>query len=185
MLERARHDASFEQNLRHFASYAAETEAETNAQADDQSRLDFVREARLLCRERPDLAERRLYFGRWWDAIHYLLSEDRRQRGENCDSDWVKRAVNGSSLLNSAPHSELYYVPPEEVKDIRAKFEPISEENFSEHWNAPAMYKAGVYKIHADDGSYKLDDIWEDFEKLREFYRDAATSGDGVLVWFS
>lgn len=188
LLERAGSDAGFESRLTHFASYAAKAEEETNAYADDQSRLDFVREAKLLCRERPDLAERSLYLGRWWDAIHYLLSEYRRRGDGNNIADWVKRAVNGSSPVNSAAYKEsnslLHYTPPEEVKDIWAKFEPISEEEFGEHWNARAMYQTGVYKIYEDD-SYRLFDIWEDFEKLREFYKDAARSGDGVLVWFS
>lgn len=189
LLERARRDTSFEWKLKHFASYAAETEEETSTYAGDQSRLDFVREAKLLCKKRPDLVERKLLLGRYWDAIHYLLSEYRRERDGNNNSDWVKRAVNGGDLLNPAAYAEsdssLYYTQPEEVKDIRTKLEQISDEEFERHWDASAMDQAGVYKIYADESSSRIYVIRQDFEELRDFYREAADSGDGVLVWFS
>lgn len=79
LLERARHDAGYEQGLRHLASYASETEAETDTRTDHQSHLVFVIEAKLICNERPDLAEKKgciWAFGGMQSIIFCLSIED-------------------------------------------------------------------------------------------------------------
>ncbi len=64
---------------------------------------------------------------------------------------------------------------PEEVTDLWIKLFDISDEEFREHWDPPAMCEAGVYKMHATDDERQLDWIQEDFERLRNFYSEAVS----------
>ncbi len=188
LFERAQQDPAFGSYLMHFDLYAAANQEEIDARANDQTYLDFVSAAKLLCEERPGLIERRLFLGRKWDMIHYLLSEDRRNGDGYNDSDWVKRVIHGGEVLNekirefSGGHS-IFYLLPEEVTDLWIKLFDISDEEFREHWDPPAMCEAGVYKMHATDDERRLNWIQEDFERLRNLYSEAVSCDEGILTW--
>ena len=187
LLERSRYDADFGANLTDFEQCAAAAQEEIDERGNDQTYLDFVSAAKLLCKERPQLFERRLFLGRRWDMIHYLLSEERRRGYCANDSDWVKRFIHGGEVLNeyikdiSGHH--IFYLAPGEVSELWIKLGDITSETFREHWNPSLMYEAGVYKMHAADDERQLEYIETDFNDLRNLFFEAMTHDEGILNW--
>jgi Domain of unknown function (DUF1877) len=139
-----------------------------------------------LCAKHPGLEQRRLYVGRRWDILHYLVSEERR-RGRFDADDWGTHAILGADLLaehlTGGQGIPLRYSPPDAVRGIAERIGLMTEGELRLAWDLLKMEKGSVYKFRADNAG---EDQWgwalEAFRGLQAFYRQAASLGEGVLV---
>ena len=185
LLERARRDAEFGSHLEFFASYALASQARLDRRADDKVFIEFAAQAKQLARDYPGLETRHLDGGRGWDALHYLLSGERR-RGEFNESDWAKRAIRGGEMLESQAQTitgiSIRYSSPAEVNMLNQRLQSLSAESLRQHWDVPAMLEAGVYKIHPEDDEESFRWIKMSYEQLADFYELVAENKEYVVT---
>jgi hypothetical protein len=141
---------------------------------------------RLVAAE-PELARRNHDLDKRWDQIHYLLSA--RCRGQRMETDdaLFDVAVEGEAKI--ADHVcgsqgvPVRYTSPGKVADVANALQRIDLDILKQHYSLAAMEQMGIYKAFAGRES---DDDWEYLSKLvrglSDFYLDAATHGNGVLV---
>lgn len=187
LLERARHEPKFGAYLEFFNSYAFNSQQALARSADDPVVVEFVAEAKQVAEHYKGIEDRRLYLGRRWDILYYVLSENRRRSKKKDCSDWVEQAIFGGEVLNQATQTTIgfpiRYLPPIEVWYIAEILKDTNLELFRCHWNPRAMAEASVYKIHAEDGDEEFEWVKQDFEKLKVFYAQVAQHHEGVLTF--
>ena len=186
LLEQARHDGEFGSHLEFFVSYVIATPTRLAIYADNAVSLDFIAEAKLLIQEYPGLEDRNYDGARYWDKLHYLLSEKRRQGDSQDENDWAKRAILGGDILNSQTQttigSPIRYLAPDEVREISELLQSISEDSLREHWDVAAMIQAAVYKIHPQDNDEDFEWIKTSYQELAAFYAVVAQHSEGIVT---
>jgi len=84
---------------------------------------EFLAEVDEMNRSHPGIEDRIYTLGRYFDMLHYLLSEGRR-RGEFDEADWGTRSIRGvMSLpehLRGGQGHAIRYTPPVEAGEIAA-----------------------------------------------------------------
>jgi Domain of unknown function (DUF1877) len=140
-----------------------------------------------------DLSGRNILpFTRLLDALHYVLSEQRRRgRRYTYGDDVGSKAIMGSETI--APHIQggqvgagpARYLPSADVLEVAAFFE-LTQPDDLHWWYDPAkMVKQGAYRVYATEGSEALWDwIVGFYQRLRARYLAAAEHGEGMLVTF-
>jgi hypothetical protein len=146
----------------------------------------FQDEMDRLLAARPSVLPLRLWLGRDWDALHYLLSDERRA-GRHDGSDPGTTAVRGAQRLG--PHAlagqglALRWTTPAEVDAVASWLYHVRPAQLALHYDPQALEAAGVYKVSADGQPVEMPDALTDaFERLRAFYADVAAARYGVLV---
>jgi hypothetical protein len=134
---------------------------------------------------------RDLYIGKAWDAIVYLLSEERRAaRGLCVPEDIFGQAVFGAEVLN--PAVEVGYGPPtflspQAVMQAAAALDAVLPRDLKKHFKPSEMNAARVYPETWSEEGFR--DWWssiaDSYKQFRTFYRDAAAAGHAVIAWCS
>lgn len=156
---------------------------------EDKEFVEFKQEAERIRRNHSNIEKRKLYFGRRWDMLHYLLSEIRRNPQKRSDEhDLIHRAIHGGEKLGEnsfLPQGvPVRFLNPFEVKEISKYLGNIEADELEKYWNPPLMSEAGVYKIHGDyNDDDQLRHLKEEFKKLKDFYLWAAIYDEAVLVF--
>ncbi len=193
LLSRSRQEPNFGEHLQFFELYISdpeeELEREREIDEDEEDYLlsiEFVNEALQLIQQYPDLEHRNLRIGRVWDKFYYLLSTGRRNCKEVAESDWVKKAIFGGSLLNKTSQTVtgygIRYLDPLEVKEIQEKLQTISIEIFGTHWDPSAMSKAGVYKMYFDESDEYFYYLQKEFQRFKDFYTLVSSHNESIIT---
>jgi hypothetical protein len=148
----------------------------------------FVGELKRLVAERPGIEKRMLDLDRRFDMLHYLLSQERRQRVAEAH-DLGTKAICGSTLLPShlaGTQGHLTgYSTPLEVLEIALFLESLTMSDLLDHFTPSDMLDKGVYKIYQwreDEHEYLLNLLREDYDMLRAFYHSVAENEEAVLA---
>jgi hypothetical protein len=117
-----------------------------------------------------------------WHGIHFILTEIAK----------TGSTVLESTILGGEPLGEdLGYGPPRilspsEVKLIATALSCISIEQIESVFDPAAMDDAGIYpQIWVRDGKESLEYMTNYFPSLVAFYAEAASRGDGVILWLA
>jgi len=141
-----------------------------------------------LIAEHPGIEDRNYcYYDRRWDALHYLLSEGRRNGAWREHRDLGTKAVRGSIELNAHAQAvqgiPVMYVPPEDVQDVAAMLASCSPAKLRHLYDPVRMEQQGVYKFWADRATeVEWNAIMEFLHGLSVLYEAAAVHHEGVLV---
>lgn len=113
-----------------------------------------------------------------WHAIHFLLNGDAWE-GDGPLYD----AVMGGEELDDTDngYGPARILTPDEVKEVNKALERIPPAELERRFNASAMKKSEIYpEIWDDDDG--LEYVIVHYEQLREFYKNAAEAGNGMVL---
>jgi hypothetical protein len=152
----------------------------------DGLHAEFLAEVDEMNRSHPGIEDRIYTLDRYFDMLHYLLSEGRR-RGEFNGADWgTKSILGGMSLsghLRGGQGHPIRYSPPADVSEIAAWLEGLTAGDLRSAYSPVGMEKQCVYKYWADRADDQTWDwIIKYVEGLRSFYAGTASHGEGVLA---
>ncbi|XGV99442.1 MAG: DUF1877 family protein [Leptolyngbya sp. BL-A-14] len=184
LLERSRQEPEFGSLLEFFSSIAR-----NGAITSEQPWLSFAEAAQQTIQQYPGLDSRYLAWGRCWDTIHYLLSEQRRQDYSHPDPSPhlspLEKAIFGSTILHPQVKTtigfRISYTLPDDVVAIADFLAGITPALLHQHFDPVVMREHSVYKIRGDEDESEFTWIQEDFEKLSTFYQHVAAHNEGVL----
>ncbi|WP_406696635.1 DUF1877 family protein [Singulisphaera sp. Ch08] len=147
---------------------------------------EFLAEVDEMNRLHPGIEGRIYTLDRYFDMLHYLLSEGRR-RGEPGGADLGRRSILGGMSLpehiRGGQGHLIRYTPPAEVGEIAAWLEGQTVAHLRSAYSPTEMERQGVYKYWADRADEQTwDRIIGYFEGLRSFYAGVALHSEGVLV---
>jgi hypothetical protein len=147
--------------------------------------------AAALVQEKPDILERN-YVGssRAYDAIRYLLSSFRRERGLwewEADQSLIRKAIYGAERLHpeamATQGMPIGFVPAREVVVIAEYLARITAADLREHYDPPLMLERQVYRVH--DLTYSeevFQFIWKEFAGMQNIYQQAAAHGEAMIT---
>lgn len=115
--------------------------------------------------------------GKAWNGLHYLYCGDGKA-GES--------AIIGGVSLDHADtgYGPPQYLTPDEVATYARKLEAMTDDVLRAAYDAKEMAREGVYP-GGWDGPANLEWLLGEARNVREFYRDAAAKGAGVLQFLS
>ena len=147
---------------------------------------EFRAEVDAMNRAHPGIEDRIYTLDRYYDILHYLLSEERR-RGEFDGADWGTTAIRGGhplpEHLRGTQGHPTRSSTPGQVREVAARLTGLTADDLRAAYSTAGMQRQGVYKYQADrnDG-----ETWgwivRYFEGLRSFYAATAAHGEGVLA---
>ena len=120
-----------------------------------------------------------------WDGIHFLLT------GNSLDTEPahpLRSAILGTYTVDENQdlgYGPANYLPPAEVREMYESIEDIGKEDLKKHYNGKRMDALEVYPGIWSDEAVGFDYLWHHFEKLKEFYQDAATKENAVVMFIS
>ena len=133
-----------------------------------------------------ETAERVLDIDKSWDGIHFLLT------GNSLDAEPahpLRSAILGTYTVDENQdlgYGPANYLPPAEVQEIAESIKDIGKEALKQHYNGKRMDALEVYPaIWSKDEAGGFDYLWQHFKKLKEFYEDAATKENAVVMFIS
>lgn len=123
------------------------------------------------------------YLDKMWDGLHCFLTG--ASAGTPTENDPLSEAVLGKGYFFEDEESDyMAYLMPEDVKksakaldavDLERRKAAFSPKDFQEKEIYPAIWLE-------DDRDSLLEELVENFNALKEFYRAAAESGKGILI---
>lgn len=146
----------------------------TSTRTRDAIYNEFMADVEETIRNHPGIERRYYDVDRCWDVLHFLLSEERRQ-GNFEGSDLGTIAVYGSTYASCLPDWPRY-CSPSQVESVVVFLNKITEPELL-RWADPTVLIKNCYK-----GGYENYFIWQFFEGLRNFYREAWRYKGAVLV---
>ena len=110
-----------------------------------------------------------------WDAIHRCLTDGSLlyESGEYP----LNHVICGGRQLHRGEEYTVSLVTPEQVKDVSAAIDPLTEDWMRERYFS--LLKPDSYD--GDIGAEDFDYTWTWFENVRDLYRKAAASGRAVI----
>jgi hypothetical protein len=115
-----------------------------------------------------------------WHGLHWLL----------CQSAWdgpepLKHAVlGGHEIGEDLGYGPARLVDAATVRAVAAALTGISHSTLQQRFNPKAMAAAEIYAFDPADADWR-DDFLDAFERVKQFFADAAGRGDSVLIWLS
>ena len=152
----------------------------------DKSEIGSLKENPDLIPEKflnaPQHRHRHLDLHKSWHGIHYLLTKQLWESGNEFDLVIIGGVEIGYDL-NYGPariHS------PKAVKKIASLLNKVSEDTLKENYDPKRMDKLGIYpNIWVRDGKQALSELLTDFRSLRDFFNDCAKRSSAVItvIW--
>jgi hypothetical protein len=127
--------------------------------------------------------------GRYWDALHFLLSELRRRGREASGNpaDTGGYAIHGARVANigaATAYGPIRYLADEEINEVTAMLRLIDEKFLCDTFDAARMDAAGVYPGHwSQAGDAIVGEVIVAFQELKAFYQRAQTEQTPVIAF--
>jgi hypothetical protein len=115
-----------------------------------------------------------------WHGLHWLL----------CQEPWggpepLKHAViGGEEIGEDMGYGPARLVDAKTVGAVAAALAAISRDTLSQRFDPKAMAAAQIYAFDAEDADWR-DDFLDAFDRVKQFFGDAAGRGRSVLIWLS
>ena len=115
-----------------------------------------------------------------WHCLHYLFTG----KVEGSDGSALGDAILGGTEIGG-PAADTGYGPPRalspaQVKKVAEALDAFPIEQKAKTYDAAAAERAGIYVAQHDP-----QELQDYFTELRNFYEDAASEGNAVLLWIS
>ena len=114
-----------------------------------------------------------------WHGIHYVLT----------GSSWegkppLKNVVlGGTEIGEDVGYGPARYLTPAEVREVAEALKPIDDAEFARRFNADEMAEDEIYAFDPDAAEDELDGLLDTYRELRQYYLDAASNKDGMLLY--
>lgn len=156
----------------HFALTEAEVEKLRSIRS-EKKRLEHLQEVieETYLSEHPEWAAES---DKAWDAMHRALADGELtwEGGEYP----LNHTVLAGELLYTRADYIMSLKSPQQVRDIAAALEPITEADFQRRYQAISPCSYGE-ELTDEDFQY----TWDNLQDVRRLYRDAAAAGRWVL----
>lgn len=123
---------------------------------------------------------RELHLRKMWHALHFLLT------GTTWDSQGPvgQAIIGGEDIGPDIGYGPARILAPEEVKATAAALTTITNDQFKSRFVPTRMEAVDIYPsdIWVREKDTILSELLPLFQKLVQFYRDAAARGDGMLL---
>jgi len=121
--------------------------------------------------------------GKMWQALHFMLTGV-PWAGEGPLSHAV---MSGEAVGIDFGYGPVGFLKPTLVRAVSAALADLDVEVFKSRFSPAAMEAEMIYPngIWERDKARLPDELVHYFKLLGTFYRDAASRGDGVLLWIS
>lgn len=125
-----------------------------------------------------------VYLDKSWEAIHFILTGNNLGEGIAPLSlaIYSRQFLNEKQDLGIGPAS---YLSPEQVKELHLSLEILDDNYARERYNPSVMNKLKIYQYPWGDDPIYFKYLLENFQKLKVFYRDAASKGHAVASYLS
>jgi len=144
----------------------------------DPSQLDEF----LFPNDGDDEPDRTMDTDKAWHGIHFILSAI----AGTSDSALRSTILGGSPLGEDLGYGPARILQPAEVGEIASALAGVSDADFTAAFDPAAMDSADIYpQIWVRDGAEALSYLQHFFPALVKFYAEAATRGDGMILWMA
>ena len=133
--------------------------------------------------EDPEVSDRELDIDKSWQVIHYLLTGDPWE-GEAP----LVNAIMGGEVLGTEDvgYGPPRFITPAEVQAVAFALGTISSEELGARMDVKKLVEEDIYPaIWEEDAEDLLDYILHHYQLLVEFYQNAATAGDAMLLYLN
>ncbi len=117
-----------------------------------------------------------------WDAIHYILTGAKLGSGERPLAliIYSEQFFDEEQDLGMGPAS---YLTPDQVKEISNILDKLDNSYIKQKYSAVEMTKIGVYPGFWDKDPSLFDYVSDNFNELKNFYRNAATKNHAIASY--
>jgi hypothetical protein len=152
----------------------------------DKMHDEFCEAVKQMNAEHPGISSRVFTLDRWYDIIHYLLSETRRQSEFDAEADdRGTRAIRGTRTLprhlRGGQGHPIRYSSPEEVAEIAIWMGSLTLD-YLRFFYDPEQMRNRVYKFGSDDPDWEWEIIGQYFRDFKMFYEEVAMRDEAVLA---
>jgi hypothetical protein len=125
-----------------------------------------------------------LYLDKSWEAIHYILTGTKIGSGVKPLSlvIYSEQFFDEEQNLGMGPAS---YLTAEQVKEIDYILEKLDDTFLKEKYKPLEMVKFGVYPNFWDKDPTLFDYVADNFQKLKDFYKDAASKSHAIASYMN
>ena len=111
-----------------------------------------------------------------WHSLHYLLTG----KTEEAPPPLGNAILGGSPLGGDLGYGPARFLSPEQVREVAAALSEVTPQDLAQHFDLDAMSAATVYACADED---ELEMAQHYFEKLMQYYADAAAKNNAMLLW--
>ena len=116
-----------------------------------------------------------------WNGIHFLLTGE-SWGGELPLADAIS---GGTEISDDLGYGPPRYLTPGQVQKVSTALSAVRPEDLRRRFDPTRMKALEIYPDIWDEGEESLDYLLQYFESLREFYNNAASRGNAVLLYLS
>ena len=119
-----------------------------------------------------------------WDALHFLINGISAIYGATEDNI-LSEFIIGSENFNDESEEFQRYIPTERVIEIAKKLNEINFQDYLKNFDMTNFAENGIYPDIWDDAEEKeeiIEELFEHFETLKEFYNKVAKNKNIVVV---
>lgn len=155
--------------------------------AGDPTFAVFVDNVKAIRDANRGIEHRRLNLGRRWDALLYVLSDERLNNGVVNEAAWQNKAVCGGEILgpnvSSTRGVPIRLLSEDETKIIADELEKVDCDRLGERLDLKSMAEAGVYGVAGGGFDITPESLIRDIERLTNLYSGAAQNDEGMLAF--
>jgi hypothetical protein len=145
---------------------------------------EIIEQARRKEEEAARVLPPPLNLGKAWHCLHWLLTGT--AEGGEPPLSWV---VHGDREVgDDVGYGPACVLEPGQVSTIASALAGVTRDDLSRRFDVATLEREQIYPgdwtRDDDTGHDDFDWIWAAFSSLRALYSEAATRGDGVLVWY-
>lgn len=120
-----------------------------------------------------------------WHVIHFLLTgEHELNDSYQAQTPLQKAVMGGTETPYEAGSGYVRYLAPDEVREVAAALAEISEDDLRGRVDFQKLNAMNIYP-HPRPGGWneeEIESVFMSYAELAEFFKEAAQSGDAMLV---
>jgi hypothetical protein len=129
--------------------------------------------------------DRALDIAKSWEIIHFVLTGKTFGDGETADSTIGKVIFGGQEIGKDVGYGSAHLLKSEEVKEIAEELNEITVEKFIEMFEYRDFTNVQLYAFHEEDLEDEIEYTSGYFSQLREYYLEAASLNNSMLLYLN
>jgi hypothetical protein len=122
-----------------------------------------------------------------WEGIFYLLTgfgTDEMHEAKPPFS-WVLFSLQLVDEDQDMGYGPAHFLTEEQVKEVSLALTSINIAHLKSRFNSKVMMEKGIYPEIWGEGEAAFDYLYENFEKLKNFYKSASSKGNAVITFLN
>lgn len=125
----------------------------------------------------------KLSIDKTWDGIYFLLTEKSTSDGvdKSDPKGWI--ILGHDELGPDMGYGPARLVTPEEVSQIVQLLDSLKNKDVEKNYDSTMMNESEIYPegIWEEEGLKEW--LMENYEHIKDFYKEAAKAGEAILIW--